>query len=877
MVHFFLFFFKSVLSLQNLPIINASSCNGYYNTYSYACQTGSFSDPTIQKPFIHLNAKNPTFVPDQYPCYPNESSFNHYCYPTSDYVGGTYFSQGIHYFDAIQNGNIISTDPTVSISSDNEFYQKLNIARQLCPYLKSSSLPSNSACQMIANAWALSCYYPLGEIYDLYTSVFPDRTGNLYEINGWPYNAPFLQYPTTLSAFLDESYITSTYSYKTILNFQLARFNWTGEFIDFKTITIDLNKCGIPAKSEAVWRQFGTNFYSECYFNLTNELFDSNPESRYLYELFLLETDQATLRPIQILIKNYRESSTEKTNAEENPKTSKLFRRFFLLDDYTSKTKSNDNYIIQYAKNITLIIRMQESNRTYILPPYMILEYGRITKTAITNQDTSTVILDKETTSTPLFSFSVLYTMDYSKKWNQMIIVISVFGAIGTFLWLILSFSFARLHADDGIDGIVIIGIIANLFNIAGTVIYICTAGFSIYVYIFFKWATEPYLCLPPESEFKLLIPLIWLVFGCKFIALILFTFLNLSNDIFLIDWENSKKENYPVSAWRRIRIANEYCKIQTTRSYYLPFILILILFIEEGLNAQLLSSPIPQSKLIDTGKSYKILRFALTSIIWLISILLETFLIRGLRFIFGNPLVNFLDLCSTSNISILILTSRSTGFYLHGRSPHTSSDETMQTLTDHLRQETSNRIGFRGLGDNSVDQVFSIYLNDPLRSGFGEAYDLALYNYTKKAVKEGMRKTGDTCVKAAYAAYDNLNNFWRLFLDQAGENVPKLIIQNSSILERLLGIPPAMNNDTNVFTIRKLESYFRIFLTGIEWILMMTDLTLFHALEIATESPAIAAFIVFVFDSLYTRLYSKWGKNNVAKKSLLDIHFLMK
>ena len=90
------------------------------------------------------------------------------------------------------------------------------------------------------------------------------------------------------------------------------------------------------------------------------------------------------------------------------------------------------------------------------------------------------------------------------------------------------------------------------------------------------------------------------------------------------------------------------------------------------------------------------------------------------------NALVNFIDLCSISNISVFILQNNQYGYYIHGESPHSVADVNMKEMMMHLERESEQLIGRRGLEANSDDQTFIIKVSREFRSQF----DILLSNY---------------------------------------------------------------------------------------------------------------------------------------------------
>ena len=90
------------------------------------------------------------------------------------------------------------------------------------------------------------------------------------------------------------------------------------------------------------------------------------------------------------------------------------------------------------------------------------------------------------------------------------------------------------------------------------------------------------------------------------------------------------------------------------------------------------------------------------------------------------DRLINFIDLCSMSNISVFILMENQYGYYLHGRSPHGVTDVNMKDMMMHLERESNEMIGTRGLEPKSTEQIFIVRVDRTFRS----QYDALLRNY---------------------------------------------------------------------------------------------------------------------------------------------------
>jgi meckelin len=66
----------------------------------------------------------------------------------------------------------------------------------------------------------------------------------------------------------------------------------------------------------------------------------------------------------------------------------------------------------------------------------------------------------------------------------------------------------------------------------------------------------------------------------------------------------------------------------------------------------------------------------------------------------FGTPKIQqFTDLCSVSNISIIIMTEQLHGFYINGKAPWAQSDLPLSWLKQELDKERKGKQGRREFG----------------------------------------------------------------------------------------------------------------------------------------------------------------------------------
>ena len=85
-----------------------------------------------------------------------------------------------------------------------------------------------------------------------------------------------------------------------------------------------------------------------------------------------------------------------------------------------------------------------------------------------------------------------------------------------------------------------------------------------------------------------------------------------------------------------------------------------------------------------------------------------------------------FIDLCSVSNVSVLILTSKLFGYYIHGRSVHGHADTNMREMNYNLHKE---EVSSRRLKIEYLDNFSQFGLDRKIVLGFAMVSKTTTYN----------------------------------------------------------------------------------------------------------------------------------------------------
>lgn len=104
----------------------------------------------------------------------------------------------------------------------------------------------------------------------------------------------------------------------------------------------------------------------------------------------------------------------------------------------------------------------------------------------------------------------------------------------------------------------------------------------------------------------------------------------------------------------------------------------------------------------------------------------------------FPLPTEEFTDLCSVTNISVLIFDDSFGGYYIHGRSPYGFTEISTENLRRSLEQESRGKGQIRGLSPEEPDlQTYQIYI--PLK--LFETYRTTYVQELNTTVNEAQQK----------------------------------------------------------------------------------------------------------------------------------------
>lgn len=808
--------FLGLVSSANGPTYPQVTCttNQYYDPYSYSCKSTTNIFGTINSTNVTVDS-NGNFTctdPDNVPYYSIDSidCSAPGCNNSFTLIGSSCFN----------TSDLTSFEQLGMSFSSNSLREQAAI----CYF---SNLKHPYHCNTLANLYVLSNYDDNTVDGVNYNRLFQPSSKSKNENNYtfWISGIPWLSYMTTYTSVNEEEIIETVFGFNDVITIIMALYTKEGAFQGFKTLNDDFIFCGIKSSISEIWRLYGTSYSSQCTLNLSQIEYDYID---YIFEPFLL--DGSYLRPLPVIL--------------PGSSTTIPYRRFYIKD-----LVSFD--INMFTSNLALYFTLDDSKTLKL--PYYEIEY---TRTSLSTVD---------------YTYITSYSMLSSKFWRAVIIVAAVFGALAFAYFLLRAFSYRQYvgYGDFGLFQIIVV--VSELLHIAGLLLFFIAFVFSMYFLIFYKYTNNTFMFLPTEEQLRPLVILWYIGLACLSFSTLIKIYKQTCIDVYIIDWEQPKRKDVPVSSWRRILIANEFIRL-FPKKFYSVFITILsLIFLLDGLNTEIVACPSPGKNFIDTGIRHKILLFAFSSFLMLIIIVAQWIIVNFVIWgVIGNPYTNFLDLCAMSNISVVIMFTKASGYYLHGRSVHVHADESPETLHNYLASEMGDSVGLRGLLPHSNEQVFEILLNYEFMTNIDDKYSAV--STKARSVIENQKVFSFSSV-----SMESINSFplFNRFLCSFFEKAENFEVRPAPTTEQYLRLPPTVT-DKSVFLIKGDKDFKETLIAGIQWTLLLFYALLFNVIYTETESVSLAGLIVCSLDIIITVLCNKFNKVNLAKKSLLDDKFFM-
>ncbi|XP_068613254.1 meckelin [Brachionichthys hirsutus] len=748
-----------------------------------------------------------------------------------------------------------------------------------------------TACQALGNMCVMNMHSFSSLSTDacgLFNTIFRSRAAlsSTQDISYWRVNLPWLYYgdePGLASRVLQTEPVPTGFYFRgpkknTNITLLAAVYNVQGEFLRWEQVGGgNIQLCPETATKRAAAFSFGTAYQQSCDLPVA-ELLSTHPEPLF-YDVFmdLGGGESRKLLPLPTLV--YNQQYNGQFINQESMKNWYLSRRMFVVDTLSGRERNMNSQpkVIRVATNVKirfqLVPRAEEGK---VFPPLMTVTY---TDVPVKTQTVST-------------TFAVEYEMDVSDTRTVTDIALGVMGGLAVLCSLLKTVSWKRRSDSPLIDVETMLKFVLFYAGDLANIFFIVTVGSGLYWLILYKGQIFAAVMLPLPSQEDQFVTYIGCAFALKAIQFLHKLVLQVSVDIFFIDWERprssgrrtvpataeSKHDSSSVTIWRTYKVANEWNKMQTIRQISPTFQVMAVLFFLEVLGFSNLALRDPWPTLERPSQAYTppyslILRYGLAATLWLCIGFLQViyFTVFHERFV-EDKIRQFVDLCSVSNISIMLLTHRCFGYYIHGRSVHGFADTNMEEMNDNLKREAESRCPQRGLLHDTDIQTFQVSITSCLASHHGRIREL----FSRTSGLSLRANTSSTSqFEQKTRAYYTMNRFLQSMIDRAHPDM-EYIVKDKLMFERILGMEFLEPSDRSIFYNDKDHSFRDVLFYGSEATLLIFDTLFFCVVDLGSQSFVLAAVLTYLQQMIFRLIRDTLGRKNLVSKSLLDERFLI-
>nr|CCC90650.1 conserved hypothetical protein [Trypanosoma congolense IL3000] len=757
------------------------------------------------------------------------------------------------------------------------------------------------ACNMVANLCVSMLYKEAAVPCYLYRS--------LLSTNATQHYLPQLyygRYDVVLPDIFDSSLATTGVPE---LKFLITRYSWNGSLLGRSVLLEELNLCDRPGSSAEQLFMIASDREIRCSVPWTELL--PNHLSTDFFELSVVSVSNKThVVPVPVVV-DYTNDDIAPMGARELHTfclaTGGYKRRFYLHDKSCAGGDSTEgsplgSYHMRVLRRIAFVFSVDsEGILRRLKTPVGILQYS---SRALYSNVSAHAFLHAHDAYVPR-SVAVLFTsvIDYTELIVMLVmIVLCVFCFFSA--WA-KTYSWMRRRQNMMLDLGSIARFVAYLCDNVGSAFAFATSLVSWCNFILYKFQSSSEMVII-KCRYTFIEVMIFVAATAKGVAVVYAIIEQCNADIFLIDWERSRGQLLhedrvlPVSMWRSAFVVRELNRLQTLRQWHPLFTMAITLLMLVGMDYINHAESVPS--MFEEGVTDTLhittLRTAILTFLWAtvsaaVYVLEYQFYYRLVRV---HPLRSFVDLCSVSNISVLILPEAQWGYYIHGESIHGHSDVSMEEFQRGLLQESQGNLPFRGLGGRRKCQTFEVFMS---------AYTRHYLCVCSSLVREEQRQLSAK-VSATSPVGKEWHMFWCLY-GVPGKSRSKSarvlaitrhvndILQNTvrsaegavlmkSHVHGLLGVAPNIlymngqrSNDKveeNLFFSDSTTSYGNAFLYGLDFDLFIFYVMLCAAVDAVTHN-IYCAFLTTVIAEAVIQLYRRLeGVANLSSNTFIDSCF---
>jgi meckelin len=597
---------------------------------------------------------------------------------------------------------------------------------------------NRTQCEHVANMCVMTHYDTGSVACKLYSGLFgvhPASTPRLFYDAGVDYTS---MTDLELSISQADSGTDATGNTVKNLEFVVSVTTLSGTWLGMKSMGKLFQLCGGKESERDAWTSFGANYYNSCELSVEDALTAargfgmSTAGETLFFDLYIQDLGGLAasttkwperLYPVPIFVENAPGNANSFSNDDF------FVRRFFVIDEQMGvETVGAVPKAVSYARTFFVTTRMLTGDNQKIYVPNVRVTYA--------SRDPSF-----EYVATDTVSFTATYTSSTDGYWDAFLGITCAVFCVAAIYWRYSIVKVSRRRQvlePDAVWAGHAVGVASSAIAFGCFIVLFWSSS---YFFTLYKAQTEVYVMVPLDgtsvvTEFEVMLD-VAVAFAAIAMAHTLYWQCN--TDIFFLDWERpwtsaasaagGKADAAPVSAWRKMFIANEWNELQAMRLTSRELTLLLLVLILEGLNYRNLGVVEPTLTLgepKDYQQTSSILRFFVASGFMLFIVVAQV--VYKMLFHHNyveHPIQQFVDLLAMSNLSIVILDDECAGYYLHGRSLMTFADTSLSELMAQMRKEQEMQVAARGLVPSAQreelaeNQCFELFITKELRLAY--------------------------------------------------------------------------------------------------------------------------------------------------------------
>jgi meckelin len=797
------------------------------------------------------------------------------------------------------------------------------ISQHLAAAASSCSTGNMTACNLLANLCVLAFYAPASAPCSVYLNLL-SQTGCRGLLCEDPATLPWLYYLRSGANIIHNPSTSVLATLSSRLLFVAAQFAMNGTFLGNIDFTDGFFSCDADYNTAVKFMKVGSQRSLSCFINL--RWFLAAGQTVFL-ELFLRDPQNpSVLLPIPVLLdyssqdinpKSFGDNSVLREAATDafQPNPTGYRRRFYMYDNAGSASVSGGPpAFVTYARRVVLLLSISPYQSSNILTPLVVVQYASFAAgPLLSSMDLSLAVLRFQKVNKTAgdgaasASTSVIFLMDTTTMDQALMITLTVMCCLCFVSAWARTYGWMRRQQDllVGPQSMVrfFIYLCNHLSNVFALIVFITCW----YFYIFYKYQFSLQYSVPQFNAY--ISNLMYSAVAAKG-AVVIYRLVEQCNaDIFIIDWERSKgqllreEKNASVSMWRSIFVANELNELQNLRRWSPLMCMLIIMLFLEGLQYMNLTLMVPEISFHSdpTAPSNYMLRTAISSFFW-IAVCLTLYVLQYhiyYTFIAIHPLREFIDLCSVSNISVMILIEPQWGYYIHGESIHAHADVSMVEFQENLQREARGDLPSRGLGGQDQCQTFEVFLGSYMRnylyvcqaelmrehqmSATGAAPPMVPGRQMTvlRSVQQMIRGTPDVFSVQTI----HIKNQRNQALMQSVRSAEKSLLGKFG-LHALLDFPPNImymngpfageNTGRDMYFFDDAHHYGEALMFGMDFDIFLLYVLLFAAIDSSLQNTYVSMIIVYCLEVVLAWYRSTEGESNVAIKSMIDQRFMI-